>query len=248
MSQDNEPPLPTAGSPAFRTTLWERVRLAGRADGLASDEAVEQLCQVYWYPIYAFARRMGSTVPEAQDLTQDFFKHLLQSDLFHRADPSVGRFRSFLLKSFKNFVGQARIKARAAKRGGNCEFVTIRPVGAESRYQIEPMDHRSADRLFDRSWAITLVERALQRLEDEAQQAGRGLQFKRLQGFLLGDSQEGYAAASRDLGLSEGALRVTVHRLRARCRELFCDELAQTITSAADFDAELRHLLSVLAE
>ena len=240
--------VPVTGSPLFCTTLGSVVRTAGRSSGRAAEAAIEQLCQAYWYPLYAFSRRMGSTPPEAQDLTQEFFQHLLQSNLFGRAEPAAGRFRSLLLTSFKNFTGQARIKARAQKRGGGLEFVSIEMQEAEGRYQLEPTDGRSPDRIYDRRWAVTLIERVLQRLESEATMTGRRHQFNTLQRFLVGDKEGGYAEISRDLNLSEGALRVAVHRLRLRFRELFREELAQTVASSADFDEELRHIFTVLAE
>lgn len=248
MSHRDHPAVTQSCSPVFGTTLWGVVRLAGGAAGSAASAAQEQLCRAYWYPLYAYARRLGIDAHEAQDVTQEFFSHLLKANLFRSADPALGRFRSFLLSSFRNFAGQRRIRAQATKRGGGCEFVAIDAVEAEQRYQSEPAHCQSADRLFDRRWAMQLLEKVLERLEKEAAQAGRERQFLRLQPFLAGDKQENYAQVSLELGLSEGALRVTVHRLRQRCRELFRDELAQTVASRHDFEEELRHIFAVLSE
>lgn len=248
MSKQNDQVSSATGSPVFRTTLWGVVRIAGGASGDAADAAVEQLCRIYWYPIYAYARRGGHPPAEAEDLTQEFFGHLLRKNFFGRANAEAGRFRSFLLTSFKNFAAQARIREQARKRGGDAVLISFDAQDAEARYRLEPPDIRSADRLFDRRWAVTLIERVMQQLEAEMQLMGKGAQFERLQHFLPGDRAHSYAEASRDLGLSEAALRVAVHRLRQRCRELFRAELAQTVAAGEDFEAELRYVLQVLAE
>jgi RNA polymerase sigma-70 factor (ECF subfamily) len=232
----------------FVTTLWSVVLLAGNEESAGAAAALDKLARTYWYPLYVFARRSGHDTDGARDLTQSFFLHLLETRLVAKADPSLGRFRTYLLTSFKNFIRQEWQRARAQKRGGGMEHLSIDAQEAETRYGMEPIDLQSADKLFEHRWAVQLVERVLQKLEEEMREAGKGALFERLQGFLVGDrDQGGYAEAARVLGQTEGALRVAVHRLRQRYRELFHEEVAQTVSSPQGFEEEMQHLLQVLS-
>jgi len=235
-------------SPLFATTLWTVVRAAAGTDESKAAAALEQLCRRYWYPLYAFARRRGHDAEAAQDLTQGFFGHLLEKNLFSRANRGAGKFRSYLLTSFKNFIGQERLRAQAQKRGGGQELLSIDAEDAEGRYRLEPLEKEDPESLFDRRWAISLFERVLERLEQELRESGKGAQFERLQDFLTGDGAKvAYADLAGELGVSEGALRVTVHRLRNRYRELIREELAQTVSTAEELQDELSYLIKVLS-
>lgn len=232
----------------FASTLWSVVFKAGSEQDSDSAAAMEQLARLYWYPLYAFARHTVKDGDKAMDLTQSFFALLLEKRLVARANPARGRFRSFLLTSFKNFIGQERIKTNAAKRGGGEPILSFDAQEAEIRFAREPADHQSPDKLFERRWALTLIETVLRRLGDEMHAGGRGAQFERLQSFIGGEKPaENYASAARDLGSSEGALRTTVHRMKQRYRELVREEVAQTVSTEAEFEEELRHLFRVLA-
>jgi RNA polymerase sigma-70 factor (ECF subfamily) len=222
--------------------------MAGQGDHEQSAKALEKLARLYWYPLYTFARRQSNDAETAKDLTQGFFAHLLEKRLIARADPAAGRFRSFLLASFKNYIGQERLKATAQKRGGGVPLVALDDETAEDRYRLEPVDARSPEVLFERRWAVTLIETVLTRLEAECQQGGKVGHFAEMKPFLLGDRGTiSHAELGARLGLSEGAARVAVHRLRQRYRELFREEVAQTVTNPAELEEELRHIFAILA-
>jgi len=235
------------GRSGFATTLWSVVLQAGKDDSTQAAGALERLCRVYWYPLYAFARRDGLAPHDAEDATQSFFGHLLKQGLVAKADPARGRFRSFLLVSFKNHLGQMREKAEALKRGGGHRIESLDDIPAEDRYQLEPPDEKSPDRLFERRWAVTLIETALRRLENEWRQAGKFAHFEALHPYLLGDHGE---TTDEELGLrlgcKAGAARVSLHRFRQRYSEIFRSEVAQTIADPAELEAELQHLRRVL--
>jgi RNA polymerase sigma-70 factor (ECF subfamily) len=202
----------------------------------------------YWYPLYAFARRAGLAPPDAQDATQGFFERLLEKSILAKAAPQSGRFRSFLLTSFRNHIGQERLKAAARKRGGGAQVVSLDETVAEERYRREPADLLDPDRLFERRWVVTLIETVLQRLETDYATAGRLAQFAAMKPHLTGDPGPTiYAELAAQLGSSEGAARVAVHRLRQRYAELFRTEVAQTVASPAELEEELRHICRVLA-
>ena len=237
-----------AGGGEFCTTHWSVVLQAGQDDSTQSARALEQLCQTYWLPLYAFARRSGLPEADAKDATQDFFAHLLAKALFAQADPDRGRFRSFLITSFKNHIGQQRVRANAQKRGGGIPLISLDETVAEDRYQHEPADHRSPDRLFDQRWAITVVETVFARLKAEWDRAGKNSQFAAMKPWLTGDaSGSSFAQLGAQLGVSAGAARTAVHRLRQRYHELFQAEVLQTVTSKAELQEELRHILAALA-
>jgi len=233
---------------AFATTCWTAVLAAGGASSPSGREALDHLCQAYWPPVYAYARRAGHGPEDARDLTQGFFSHLLETGALARADPQRGRFRSFLLGAFKHFLAHERDRAKARKRGGNLTWLRI-DDSAEPAAELAnaTADSRTPDRAFDERWAATLLERVLARLRAEFEQSGRLELFDPFKEFILGQSIEGgYAAVAVKLGMTEGAAKMTVTRLRDRYRRLLRAEVAQTLANPADADSELRHLLAIL--
>jgi len=231
----------------FATTHWSLVLRAGSFGEASSAEALDKLCRAYWFPLYVFARREGSGPEDAQDLTQEFFSRLLARNYLQMADRNRGRFRSFLLASFKHMMANERRNASRQKRGGDAQVFSLDEREAEERYQLEPLDTASPDRLFERRWAETTLARVLERLESEY--TGQTMRFDDLKVFLI--EPKGTAAfadvASR-LGVSESALKSVVHRMRKRYAELFRDEVAQIVVNPADIEDEIRHMLTVLAE
>jgi RNA polymerase sigma factor (sigma-70 family) len=221
-------------------------REAGSAEAGA---ALESLCRSYWYPLYAYARRRGRAPHDAQDLTQEFFARLLEKRWLDSANREKGRFRTFLLTAFKRFLANEWDRTGTQKRGGQATHLPLDTALAESRYESEPPAEWPADRLYERRWALTLLEQTMARLRAEFEGAGRAAEFEQLKGFLTADkSTIAYADVARALGLSEGAARVAVHRLRRRFREVFREEVTHTVAAAEDVDEELRHLLAALAE
>lgn len=239
-------PAPDAG---FVPTRWTVVLSARDAGSPHAGAALESLCQTYWYPLYAYARRLGQAPPDAQDLTQEFFARLLEKRWLAGADREKGRFRSFLLTAFKRFLANEWDRARAQKRGGQAAHLPLDTALAESRYETEPAMELPADRLYERRWALTLLEHTMARLRAEFESAGKATEFEQLKGFLTADRATlAYADIARESGLSAGAARVAVHRLRRRFREVFREEVTHTVATAEDVDEELRHLLAALAE
>ena len=231
----------------FESTHWSVVLAADRNDDTASHAALARLCQTYWYPLYAFVRRRGCGPEDAQDLTQAFFAHLLENHAFATTDRAKGKFRSFLLASLRHFLASEWERASAQKRGGRCEHVPLELDAAEVRYEREPIDAASPDRLFDRNWALTLLERAMVRLRDEQCAAGHAERFDRLRERLTGEPDaRRYAALAADLGLSEAAVKMIVSRLRRRYGELLREEIAQTVSRPEGVAEEIRHLFAML--
>lgn len=223
--------------------------LAAGADvsSAGAHEALATLCETYWYPLYAFLRSRGSSVEDAQDLTQAFFARVLEKHAIRQADPARGRFRSFLLASLKNFAANERDREIAKKRGGGVPVVSLEFESAEGRFQMEPASNETPEKIFDRRWALTLLDRVLSRLKAEMVPSGREAQFDRLKAYLTGGQpQLSYAQTAGDLGMSEGAVKVAVHRLRRHFRDLLRDEIAQTVSSPGEIDDELRHLWSAV--
>ena len=236
---------PAAG--AFAATHWSTVLAAGRADAPKAQAALEKLCRTYWYPLYVYVRRHGRSAHDAQDLTQEFFARLIQADGLAQVQPEKGRFRSFLLVSLKNFLADAHDRARAQKRGGGRPLLSLDDLNPEARFQTEPRDEASPDRVFERRWAYALLETVMRRLQDEFAGAGKNNLFKALKPFLVGDTEGlSYAAVATTLGVSEAAAKMTVTRMRRRYRELLRAEVAHTVAEPAEIEAELRHLFAVL--
>lgn len=237
------------GGRDFASTHWSLVLLAGREHSPKSAAALETLCRAYWYPLYSFARRQGHPPPEAADLTQEFFAHLLDSNALSSVDRDKGKFRSFLLASFKNLLANEWHRARRQKRGGGSPQLSLDEELAEGRFQAEPSDSVSPDKLFDRRWAETLLARALERLRSECDDGEKVRRFDEVKSFLLGEkSGDSLAAAAERLNLSLSALKAVVHRLRRRFRELIKDEIAQTVSTPEAVEQELRELFTAFGD
>ena len=235
------------GADLFQTTHWSVVISAGQGTSLQSAEALERLCRTYWFPLYAYVRRRGYDAEEAKDLTQEFFLRLLQKQYLAHADHSKGHFRSFLLTALNHFLANDWRRAQAAKRGGGQPVISLDDPAAESRYALEPLSDLTPEKIYERRWALTLLDQALGRLGAEFAAAGRGPQFERLRGFLtteLGESR--YAAVAAELGMTADAVGVAVHRLRHRYRELVREEIAHTVASPAEVEDEIRWLFAAL--
>jgi RNA polymerase sigma factor (sigma-70 family) len=236
--------------PQFATTRWSIVLRAGRCDQAEAGEALARLCRTYWFPVYVQVRRRGYSAHDAQDLTQGFFARLLEGDMIARADPSRGRFRSLVLTALKHFLTDEWEKTRAQKRGGGQSLVSIDADSAERRFHAEPIEQSAPpDQAFDRQWAVALLGEVLGQLEAEHRAAGKAHHFAVLKGALTGPREsQPYAQLARDLGTSESAIKIAVHRLRRRYRELLETEIAHTVASPEDAAAELNYLFRALAE
>ncbi|HEY7515677.1 MAG TPA: sigma-70 family RNA polymerase sigma factor [Vicinamibacteria bacterium] len=231
----------------FATTSWTTVLAAQGASSTAARAALEVLCGVYWYPLYAFVRLQGHDAEEARDLTQAYFAELLEKDYLADYDPARGRFRAFLKVSVKNFLSKERDKAQAWKRGGRTRTFSLEAPDAEGRYRYEPVDRLTPEEIFERRWALTVLARALGRLREEQAEANRAKEFERLEGFLSGQGEGiSYREAAGELETSESALRTTVHRLRRRFASLLREEVEGTVSSPQQVDDELKHLLRVV--
>lgn len=236
------------GRAAFATTQWGMVLSAGHDSAPDARSALEQLCGSYWYPLYAFLRRSGHAAADAEDLIQGFFESLIERDWLAAADPAKGRFRSFLLVCLKRFVGGEVRKVQAQKRGGRSLLISLDDENAAGRYALENADELAPDEVYDRRWALTVLEQAWDRLRTECESTGK------LELFALLRPASGNAApapsqkevASR-LGLTESAVKSALFRLRARYRELLREEVGRTVRDPGDVDAEIRHLLAVVS-
>ncbi|MEO7276092.1 MAG: sigma-70 family RNA polymerase sigma factor [Vicinamibacterales bacterium] len=232
----------------FATTRWSVVLAAGAAPSSARGrEALAALCDAYWYPLYGFLRSRGQAAADAEDLTQAFFARMLTTQAIGLADPARGRFRSYLLSCLRHFVANEHARTTARKRGGGVLIQPLEFESAEGRFQSEPASDDTPERAFDRRWAFTLLGRAMDRLRADAVQNGRPDQFAALKGYLTGDEPRlTYAQTAAALGVSEGSVKVAVHRLRARFRDIVRDEIAETVGSSAEIEHELRHLWSAV--
>jgi len=235
------------GSSQFPTTRWTLVVAARDPGRKEARSALVSLCERYWYPLYAYLRRRGYPADQAQDLTQEFFMRVLEGRYLDRADPEKGRFRSFLLTSLKFFVSDEGDRQRALKRGGG-SIVPLEFASGEERYQREPAHDETPERIFERRWALSVLDRVVERLREEFVQHGRAEHFERLKVFLLGQPDAPYAALAGEMNTSEGALKVAIHRLRKRYRELFRQEIADTVADPAEVETEIRYLAAVLAK
>lgn len=232
----------------FLTTHWSVVLMAGEHGSPNAVEALEKLCRTYWYPLYAFVRRKGHSPHDAQDLTQAFFARLLEKNYVAHADRERGRFRTFLLAALTHFLADEWDKARRLKRGGGREIVSFDAASAEERYRLEPTDQPDAARLYERRWVTTLFDQVLARLEQEFRDTGKGELFDGLKASLLAeDTGPSYAQLGKQLGLTEDAVKQAVHRMRRRYRELFREEIAQTVAGPREVEDELKHLFAVLS-
>jgi RNA polymerase sigma-70 factor (ECF subfamily) len=231
----------------FATTQWSRVIAARDGAGEEAREALTSLCEAYWYPLYAFVRRKEGDAETARDLTQAYFAELLETEMLRAVSPSAGRFRSFLLASLEHFLSHEREKARALKRGGGVAHLSLDALAAENRYRHEPADDLTPAEIFERRWALAVLERALERLRQEERRAGTGDRFERLKSYLTGlESTETYREVAADLGITEVAARGAVHRLRKRFGRVLRAEIGETVVNPEEVDDEVRHLLSIL--
>lgn len=232
----------------FATTSWSIVLAARDASTHASREALELLCQTYWYPLYAFVRRQGVEADTARDVTQAYFSQLLEKGYLGDYDPERGRFRVFLKASMRHFLAKERDKERTWKRGGRTAFLSLDGDQIEGRYGYEPVDRLTPEQLYERRWALTVLEQALTRLRQERIDAGREAEFQRLEGFLTGQgAQAKYREIAADLGTSEDAVKTALHRLRVRFGEILRDVIGATVSSRDEVDDELRHLLAAIS-
>jgi RNA polymerase sigma-70 factor (ECF subfamily) len=242
-----EPDRSQSHTGRFHSTRWDHVLAARDADDPRAGAALAELCRTYWYPLYAFSRRKGCTPEQAEDLTQGFFSDGLARGFLRTVDPARGRFRTFLLKAFENYMGNERAREKRAKRGGRVAVISLEGPGAEVRYLREPAHVDTAERLYDRRWALTVLDRALDRLERRMTEQGKASLFDHLKPALLGaEDAVGYARVAEELGMTEGAVKVAAHRMRARVSALIREEVAQTVADPAQIDDEIRDLFSAL--
>ena len=238
-----------AAQPLFTTTHWSVVLATANQDSPQGAAALEKLCRTYWYPLYCYVRRHGYGHEDAQDLTQGFLLQLLERHSLARVDASKGRFRSFLLAGLNYFLSDARDRAAAQKRGGGQPTLSFMDTrDADERYRLEPVDERSPDKLFERRWALTLLDQVLARLEQEFREAGKLELFQRLRVFLVaGEGEESYAGVGGELGMSGEAVKKAVHRMRHRYYELFREEIAHTVADPTEVEEEMSYLCTVMA-
>jgi RNA polymerase sigma factor (sigma-70 family) len=230
----------------FETTRWSLVLAAGGNDSQAAREALSALCQTYWYPLYAYLRRRGLDPEDARDLTQGFLTSLIERQDFEGLRQDRGRFRAFLLAALKHYLSNWSARERTQKRGGGRQMVSLE--NAEGQYVIEPRDHATPETLFERRWALTVVERLLTDLRTEWTVQGRPSEFDELKACLLGQTPPGgYAAVAARLETSEGAVKTAVHRLRRRFQSLLRERVAETVADGGDVDDEIRHLIQALS-
>jgi DNA-directed RNA polymerase specialized sigma24 family protein len=236
-------------SKGFSMTRWSLVIAAADSRHPDHEAALEELCSAYWYPVYAFVRLRGFDPESARDLTQGFFAQLLEKRTLKAADKERGRFRSFVLAALKFHLSHEKERTLALKRGGGMTPIPIDGDTAEGKYRVEPVDRHTPETLFERRWAMLLLERALTNLREELKESARPERSLRLAEYLTGDSAApGYKQVAQELGMSESAVKVAVHRLRGRFRELLRDEVAQTVSDPGMVDDELSHLFVALEE
>ena len=229
----------------FPDTHWSLISRVGSDQSAAAERALEELCRLYWFPVYAFVRGRVRNSADAEDLTQGFFLDLLKRSGFEQFDQSRGKFRSYLLGAVKNYLGKTREKERAQKRGGGRKIISIDQELAEFRLKLELHDHATPDRLYDRAWASTVLQNVLRQLGHEYSQSGKEEVFKVLQQFLSPDQEQpAYSKAAKLLGLSEGAARAAVFRLRKRYRKLLREDVLQSVATPEEVDAEIEDLMA----
>jgi len=240
--------LGSADSGRFQTTCWSDIVAAADVSRPGSGEALASVCSAYWYPVYAYARGCGLKSEDAQDLTQAFFAQVIEKEFLATADSARGRFRWYLLASVQNFLRSELVRAKAQKRGGNLDLLSWDALEAEQRFAAEPVEAVTPDLLFDRNWALAVMSQALKRLENEFRQSGRLVVFEQLKCYLEGAvSKNGYDQPASFLGLSVSAVKVTVHRMRDRFRQMVREEITRTVVNVADVEDELRHLAQLVA-
>jgi RNA polymerase sigma factor (sigma-70 family) len=246
-SGENGARLTPASSQQFATTHWSVVLAAGDVASPEAVEALESLCHAYWYPLYAFVRHRGYSPPDAEDLLQGFFTRLLEKHYLGAVDQAKGRFRSFLLAALEHYLANQWDKAKAAKRGGGVEFLSLDAEAGERRYFEEPVSELTPEKLYEQRWAYELLDRVMERVQHEFESSGQTSLFGALKGFLLGEGQGvSYAEVAAQQGLSEGAVKKRVQRLRQHYQELLREEIAHTVARPEDVEDEIRYLFSVV--
>ncbi|HLH53536.1 MAG TPA: RNA polymerase sigma factor [Verrucomicrobiae bacterium] len=237
----------SAGMSDFEATHWSVVLAAGQPQCPQAHAALAELCRTYWYPLYVFVRRQGTNPEDAQDLVQGFFAKLIEKNFVAAAEPEKGRFRSFLLLALKRYMTNEWDHANREKRGGGREIVSLDEQDTELRYKAEPAEGIPPGKAYERQWALTLLQQVLDRLSAEFATAGKGALFDELKVFLSGEKGGSYADIGRRLGITETAVKVTVHRLRQRYRELLRLEIAKTVSNPEAIEGEIRELFAALS-
>ena len=238
-----ESPSSSAPGDIFATTHWTVVLAAGQRHTPQADGALEVLCRTYWFPLYAYVRRRGHAKADAEDLTQAFFARFLEKNYLAGLDAERGRFRAFLLASLKHFLANEWDKSQAQKRGGGVLPLSLDWQTADTKFQVAATNEPSPDQAFDREWALALLTKVIERLQKECAADGKAKLFEELKGFLMaGKNETAQSEMAKALGMEEGAVRVTVHRLRKRYRVLLRDAIAQTLTDESQVDEEMRAL------
>jgi RNA polymerase sigma factor (sigma-70 family) len=232
----------------FVTTHWSVVLAAKESASVEADTALERLCRIYWWPLYAFVRRRGYEAHDAQDLTQEFFARLLAKDFLRAVDRSKGKFRSFLLAALEHFLANEWRRSQTQKRGGKFTFVSIDDHSAEQPYHQVPSSNLSPEQFFEQQWAIALLEQAVTKLREEFHAAGKQTLFDELKIFLTGEKRAvSHAELAAKLGMTEAAMKMAVSRLRRRYRELLHAEIANTVSNPGEVEEELRALIAALS-
>ena len=237
------------GATRFQNTHWSLILAASQADSSQAHEALSRLCQTYWYAVYLFIRRRGAEAEPAKDLTQEFFSRLLAKQYLRTADPERGRFRTFLMSCVDHFLSNERKKERTLKRGGNYTFIPLEESSAEERYQTEPSETMSPDKLVDRRWALTLLDLSLEQLKQEYVAAGKVAQFDALQECLSGakEAPSSFAQIATRLGISPASARQAASRMRCRFGELLRRNVAKTVSNPIEVEPEMVHLRAALS-
>lgn len=231
----------------FSTTRWSLVLAAKDGSDTRSRSALEELCRNYWYPLYAYVRYQGCDPEEAADLTQAYFTYLLDKEILREVEPSAGRFRSFLIATLRNFLSHEREKERALMRGGGLHFLSLDTEAAEKRYACEPTEKLDPEQIYERRWALTILEKTMDQLAEEIARTSDPTRFDHLKSFLTGEEpQKEYRIVGRELGMTEQAVRSAIYRLRRRFGAMLRQEIAETVADPKDVDDELRHLLAVI--
>jgi len=248
LTSEGSRPSTTAPGDIFATTQWTVVLAAGKRSTPQSDQALEELCRAYWFPLYAYVRRRGHTREDAEDLTQAFFAAFLRKNYLEKLSPERGRFRAFLLASLKHFLANEWDKAQRQKRGGNVTHLSLDWQTADTKFQVAATNEPSPDKAFDCEWAMALLAKVIERLEKECEADGHAKQFEQLKIFLTtGKDGLSHAEVAHRLGMDETAVRVAVYRLRKRYRQLLRDEIVRTLSDPAQVDEEIRALFGAFA-
>ena len=248
MNSEHSSEQTSAPGDIFATTHWTVVLTAGQERSPQAARALEELCRTYWFPLYAYVRRRGHTKEDAEDLTQAFFTRLLEKNYLASLDSEKGKFRAFLLASLKHFLANERDKSHAQKRGGGNANLSLDWQTADTQFQIAATDGPGPDKAFDREWALALLAKVIERLQKECEADGKAKLFDQLKIFLTaGKAESAQREIAGALGMDEGAVRVAVHRMRKRYRQLLRDEIANTLADAAMVDEEMRALFGAFS-